>query len=97
MAPAGPQDGVPLRARIDNLDTAIEAGAGAVLTPTFHGFACHWGFSIEPWRLASPSDKARSTAGSIPTSPFLDLFVTACASLAAVQVVLNACAAQHRL
>ena len=89
--------GVPLWVRIDNLKTAVSAGAGsrAVLTPAFQTFARTCGFSIDPCRPATPTDKGKvERQVHTDRTAFVDLFVTAWPSLAAVQGALDARAAE---
>jgi transposase len=53
--------GVPRWIRIDNLRTAVVAGAGptAQLSPAFQTFARACGFQIDPCRAATASDKGK--------------------------------------
>ncbi len=53
--------GVPRVVRIDNLKTAVAAGAGpsAVFTPAFQAFATSCGFTIDPCRVRTPQDKGK--------------------------------------
>lgn len=53
--------GVPRVVRIDNLKTAVAAGAGpsAVFTPAFQAFATSCGFTIDPCRVRTPRDKGK--------------------------------------
>jgi hypothetical protein len=53
--------GVPRVVRVDNLKTAVAAGAGptAVFTPAFQAFATSCGFTIDPCRVRTPRDKGK--------------------------------------
>lgn len=53
--------GVPRVVRIDNLKTAVAAGGGpsAVFTPAFQAFATSCGFTIDPCRVRTPTDKGK--------------------------------------
>ncbi|MEN9818451.1 MAG: hypothetical protein RLZ32_2331 [Gemmatimonadota bacterium] len=53
--------GVPRVVRIDNLKTAVGAGAGptAVLTPAFGAFARSCGFVVEACRVRTPQEKGK--------------------------------------
>lgn len=53
--------GVPLWVRIDNLKTGVARGAGptAVIAPAFATFARSCGFSVDPCRAATGSDKGK--------------------------------------
>jgi transposase len=53
--------GVPRVVRIDNLKTAVAAGAGpsAVLTPAFQAFASSCGFAVEACRVRTPREKGK--------------------------------------
>lgn len=84
--------GVPLWVRVDNLKTAVASGAGptAVLTPAFATFARTCGFTIDPCRAATGSDKGkierRVRAARVD---FADLFVAEWPDLAALQHALD--------
>ena len=53
--------GVPRVVRIDNLKTAVAAGAGptAVLTPAFQAFAQSCGITVDPSRVRTTTDKGK--------------------------------------
>ena len=53
--------GVPRVVRVDNLKTAVGAGAGptAVLTPAFVAFARSCGVVVDPCRVRTPRDKGK--------------------------------------
>lgn len=53
--------GVPRVVRIDNLKTAVAAGGGpsAVFTPAFQAFATSCGFTLDPCRVQTPTDKGK--------------------------------------
>ena len=84
--------GVPLWVRIDNLKTAVGAGAGptAVLTPAFATFAKTCGFAVDPCRRATGSDKGKTERG-VRTArvDFADLFVYDWPALPALQAALD--------
>lgn len=54
-------DDVPRVVRIDNLKTAVGSGGGptAVFTPAFQAFATSCGFTIDPCRVRTPTDKGK--------------------------------------
>lgn len=84
--------GVPLWVRIDNLKTAVASGAGptAVLTPAFETFARTCGFTIDPCRAATGSDKGkierRVRAARVD---FADLFVAEWPDITVLQDALD--------
>ncbi len=91
--------GVPLWIRLDNLKTAVAAGAGptAVLNPAFARFARQCGFAIDPCRPATGSDKGK-VERSVRTarSTFADLLGQDWPSLEALQTALDKrAAARH--
>jgi transposase len=84
--------GVPLWVRIDNLKTAVAAGAGptAVLTPAFQIFARTCGFSVDPCRPARGSDKGKvERQVRTDRTAFADLLVTSWLALDALQAALD--------
>jgi len=84
--------GVPLWVRIDNLRTAVAAGAGptAVLAPAFALFARTVGFGIDVCRPATGRDKGKVERGvRTDRTVFADLFVAAWPTLAALQAALD--------
>ncbi|MEO6877479.1 MAG: IS21 family transposase [Gemmatimonadaceae bacterium] len=69
--------GVPLWVRIDNLKTGVASGAGptAVITPAFQTFARTCGFSVDPCRARTGSDKGKVERGvRTDRGAFADLF-----------------------
>lgn len=85
--------GVPLWVRIDNLKTGVASGAGptAVITPAFQTFARTCGFSVDPCRRATGSDKGK-VERSVRTERgvFADLLHTDWRSLECLQAALDA-------
>lgn len=84
--------GVPLWVRIDNLKTGVATGAGptAVLTPAYATFARTCGFTVDPCRAATGSDKGkierRVRAARVD---FADLFVADWPDLPTLQAALD--------
>jgi transposase len=89
--------GVPLWVRIDNLKTGVAAGAGptAVLNRAFQSFARACGFTVDPCRAATGSDKGKvERAVRTERGAFADLLVGAWCSLAEFQGALDMRAAE---
>lgn len=89
--------GVPLWVRIDNLKTGVARGAGptAVITPAFQTFARACGFSVDPCRPATGSDKGKvERQVRAERSVFADLLGTAWRSLDQLQTALDERAAR---
>jgi transposase len=89
--------GVPLWIRIDNLKTAVAAGAGptAVLNRAFAAFARACGFQVDPCRLATARDKGKvERQVRTDRSAFADLLLRDWPSLEALQAALDARAAE---
>ena len=88
---------VPLWVRHDNLKTAIARGAGssAVYNETFMRFAGACGFSLDPCRPATGSDKGKVERGvRSGRSAFADLFLRRWESEAVLQAALYTRAAE---
>jgi transposase len=89
--------GVPLWVRHDNLKTAVAHGAGstAVFNQTFMRFAGVCGFSLDPCRPSTGSDKGKVERGvRTNRSAFADLFLRRWESEATLQVALDTRAAE---
>jgi hypothetical protein len=89
--------GVPLWVRHDNLKTAVARGAGsaAVFNQTFARFAGACGFSLDPCRPATGSDKGKVERGvRTDRSAFADLFLRRWDSEATLQAALDVRAAE---
>lgn len=89
--------GVPLWVRHDNLKTAVTRGAGstAVFNATFARFAGTCGFSLDPCRAATGSDKGKVERGvRTDRSAFADLFLRRWESDAMLQAALDTRAAE---
>jgi transposase len=85
--------GVPLWVRIDNLRTGVSAGGGptAVINPAFALFARGCGFSVDPCRVATGSDKGKTERQVRSTrSESAELFLERWSSLAQLQEALDA-------
>lgn len=85
--------GVPLWVRIDNLRTGVASGAGpsAVISPAFATFARTCGFSVDPCRARTGSDKGKvERAVRTDRGVFADLFRAAWATLDQFQSALDA-------
>ncbi len=88
--------GVPLWVRHDNLKAAVARGAGptAVFNQTFARFAGTCGFSLDPCRAATGSDKGKVERGvRTDRSAFADLFLRPWESEAVLQAALDGRAA----
>jgi transposase len=84
--------GVPRWIRIDNLKTAVATGAGptAVLTPAFTTFARVCGFTVDPCRVRTPSDKGKiERQVRALRSSYADCFVRPWPSWEALQAALD--------
>lgn len=89
--------GVPLWIRIDNLKAGVAAGAGptAVLTRAFERFAQACGFTVDPCRAATGSDKGKvERAVRTDRGAFADLLLADWRSLAEFQGALDGRAAE---
>ena len=85
--------GVPLWVRIDNLRTGVARGAGpsAVISPVFVTFARTCGFSVDPCRARTGSDKGKvERAVRTDRGVFVDLFLAEWATLDQFQSALDA-------
>jgi transposase len=91
--------GVPPWIRVDNLKTAVATGAGptAVLNAAFSTFARACGFTVDPCRPATGSDKGKAERGVRASRvDFADLFVADWAALEGLQTALDGrCAECH--
>jgi len=84
--------GVPLWIRIDNLKTAVVAGAGpkAELNPAFKRFARMCGFQVDICRPGEPGDKGKVERGvRTDRGAFADLFRREWSRLEALQQALD--------
>jgi transposase len=89
--------GVPLWVRIDNLKTGVASGAGptAVITPAFQTFARTCGFSVDPCRARTGSDKGKvERAVRTDRGVFADLFLADWPTLEQFQLALDHRAAE---
>ena len=89
--------GMPLWVRIDNLKTGVARGAGAtaVLNPAFATFATQCGFTVDPCRARTGSDKGKvERTVRTDRGAFADLFLAEWPSLAALQTALDVRAAE---
>jgi transposase len=89
--------GVPLWVRHDNLKTAVARGAGstAVFNQTFMRFAGVCGFSLDPCRPSTGSDKGKVERGvRTDRSAFADLFLRRWESTSVLQGALDVRAAE---
>ena len=85
--------GVPLWVRIDNPRTGVARGAGpsAVISPAFATFARTCGFSVDPCRARTGSDKGKvERAVRTDRGVFADLFLAEWATLDQFQSALDA-------